>query len=146
MDVYDDEANATDYMKYRLADGEATKLLTVDWSFYQHFSLRALGMPGWCLVSTFDGPGRLSDSLTNWLPFEDEVFFLKLDGSGEVKRLAHHHSCRYSEATPDADSSVYWAEPHASASMNGDRIIFGSNWRQDVDKVESVDTYVVDLR
>jgi hypothetical protein len=146
MDVYDSESNQTDYVKYRLADGSATKLLTVDWSFYQHFSLRAFGLPGWVLVSTFDGPGRLSDGPTDWLPFEDEVFFLKLDGSGEVKGVAHHHSCRYSEATPDADNSVYWAEPHASASANGDRVVFASNWREGLDKVESVETYVADLR
>jgi len=71
---------------------------------------------------------------------------LKMDGSGETRRIAHHHSRRYSPNTPDSDTSVYWAEPHASISRNGDRIIYGSNWGLNVDKVESVDTYLVDLR
>ena len=146
MDVYDPDANQTSYMKYRLADGKETELLTVDWSFYDHISLRNTDQPGWCLVSTYDGEGRLSDSPAKWLPFEDEIFLVKLDGSGDVERLAHHHSRRYSPATPDADTSAYFAEPHATASPKGDRILFGSNWRQGMDKVESVDAYVLDLK
>jgi hypothetical protein len=81
-----------------------------------------------------------------WLTFEDEVFSLKLDGSGEVQRIAHHHSRRFSPITPDSDNSVYWAEPHATVSRNGDRVLFGSNWEQDVEQEAGVDAYIIDLR
>jgi hypothetical protein len=88
----------------------------------------------------------LTDSAQNWLAFEDEIFALKLDGSGEVQRIAHHHSRRYSPTTPDSDRSNYFAESHATVSRNGNRIIFGSNWSESVADEMSVDAYVVDWR
>jgi hypothetical protein len=39
----------------------------------------------------------------------------------------------------------YWAEPHATVSRQGDRILFGSNWRQDVAVVTNVDAYVCEF-
>jgi len=146
MDVYNSDSDKTVFMKYRLSDGQATELLTVDAVFDQHISCRNENQVGWCIISTFDFVGRLTDSAATWLPFEDEIFALKLDGSGEVRRIAHHYSRRYSPGTPDPDHSVYWAEPHATVSRNGDRILFGSNWLTNMDKVDSVDAYVVDLR
>ena len=146
MDVYNADTNKTVFMKCRLSDGLETRLIETNSFYYQHLSCRNTGQPGWCLISTFDNVGRLTDSPATWLPFEDEIFLLKMDGSGETRRIAHHHSRRYSPNTPDSDTSVYWAEPHASISRNGDRILYGSNWGLNVDKVESVDTYLVDLR
>ena len=146
MDVYNAVTDKTVFMKYRLSDGQATELLAVDSVFDQHISCRNENQPGWCIISTFDYVGRLTDSSATWLPFEDEIFALKLDGSGEVRRIAHHYSRRYSPSTPDPDQSVYWAEPHATVSRNGDRILFGSNWLTNVSQVGSVNTYVVDLR
>ncbi len=146
MDVYNSETDKTVFMKYRLSDGQATTLLTIDALFDQHISCRNENQVGWCIISTFDYVGRLTDSPTTWLPFEDEIFALKLDGSEEVRRIAHHYSRRFSPATPDPDHSVYWAEPHATVSRNGDRILFGSNWLTDLSQVDSVDAYIVDLR
>jgi hypothetical protein len=143
MDVYDPNKNVTAIKKFRLSDGRETSLLEVSPLFDLHISCRNERRPGWCLISTFDYVGRLTDNAVSWLPFEDEIFWLKLDGSGGVQRLAHHHSRRYSPSTPDSDKSVYFAEPHATSSRNGDRILFGSNWREKIDDEASVDTYLL---
>ncbi len=146
MDVYDSGKNVTYIEKFRLADGKETTLLEISPLFDQHISCRNEKRPEWCFISTFDYVERLTDDAKSWLPFEDEVFALKLDGSGEVERLAHHYSRRYSPTTPDSDRSVYWAEPHATVSRNADRIVFGSNWRERVSEEASVDAYVIDWR
>jgi len=147
MGGYDGDANVTYIDSHRLRDGHTTRLLTnMAWWFYNHISCRNQGCPGWCFVSTFDGPGRLTDSSAAWVPFENEVFALRMDGSGQVRRIAHHHSRRYSPTTDSDDNSVYWAEPHATVSNHGNRVLFGSNWRQGIADPASCDTYLVDLR
>jgi hypothetical protein len=100
---------------------------------------------GWAVISTFDYYGRLTDSQSDWLAFEDEVFGLKMDGSGTVERYAHHHSRRYSPGTQDSDNSVYFSEPHATVSRTGNKILFGSNWRQQIADELSIDAYLIDL-
>jgi hypothetical protein len=145
MDIYDEETNETVFMKYRLADGQETELLRTSLLFDQHISLRNEARKEWCFVSTFDYVGRLTDDSSSWLPFEDEVFTLKLDGSGDVQRIAHHHSRRFSPSTPDPDNSVYWAEPHATVDRSGKRVLWGSNWRLNMQNVSSVDAYVADF-
>lgn len=146
MDVYDPDANITYIKKFKLSDGGETTLLEVSPFFDLHISCRNTKQKGWCYISTFDYVERLSHSASSWLPFEDEIFALKLDGSGEVKRIAHHHSRRYSHLAADSDNSIYWAEPHATVSASGQRILFGSNWNKDINLDSSVDTYVIDLK
>lgn len=145
MDVYDSDSNFTYIKKFSLNNNSELTLLGISPDFDIHESCRNMSRPGWVYISTFDYVGRLTDSISNWLPFEDEVFALKLDGSGDVQRLAHHHSRRYSPETPDPDNSNYFAEPHATVSKSGNKIIFGSNWRQNVADLESVDTYLCDV-
>lgn len=145
MDIYDDQTNETVFMKYRLSDGQETELLRTSLLFDQHISLRNEERDDWCFISTFDYVDRLMDDSLGWLPFEDEVFALKLDGSGDVQRIAHHHSRRYSPQTPDPDNSVYWAEPHATVDRSGKRVLWGSNWRMNMQDVNSVDAYVADF-
>lgn len=145
MDVYNSDSNKTYITKFRLSDGQATTLLEVSELFDLHISLRNQQRHDWCFISTFDYTGRLTDDSLSWLPFEDEVFALKLDGSGDVQRIAHHHSRRYSPSTYDPDHSNYWAEPHATVDRQGTRIIYGSNWRQNIDLMNSVDVYLVDF-
>ncbi len=144
MDVYDETINQTVFRKYRLSDGQVTDLLAIG-LFDQHISCRNFGRPGWCTISVFDMNDDQSTSETHWEPFADEIFILNLDGSamnatGGVERLAHHHSRRYGV------EGVYAAEPHATVSRGGDRIIFGSNWREDIYDEKSINTYVLDLR
>jgi len=145
MDVYDDEANLTHINKYDLATGTSTRLLSVSPFFDLHISCRAMSRPGWVYISTFDYYGRLTDDNAGSLPFEDEIFAIKMDGSESVERYAHHHSRRYSPSNPDSDNSVYFAEPHATVSRSGIRILFGSNWRTRIEEDFSVDAYLVDL-
>lgn len=146
MDVYKDIDNLTHICKFALATGDSTHLLSVSPFFDLHESCRAMSRPGWVYISTFDYVERLTDSNADWLPFEDEVFALKMDGSGSVERYAHHHSRRYSPSHADSDNSIYIAEPHATVSRSGNRILFGSNWRTVIGEDFSVDTYLVDLR
>lgn len=146
MDIYDKDKNVAAFTKFRLADGKETVLLEISSLFDQHISCRNERRTEWCFISTFDYVGRLTDDAKGWLPFEDEVFALKLDGSREVQRIAHHHSRRFSPKTPDSDRSVYFAEPHATISRKGDRILFGSNWGEDIAAEASIDAYVVDWR
>lgn len=145
MDVYDSDSNLTYIKKIGLADSSVVTLLGVSPEFDLHESCRSMSRPGWVYISTFDFVGRLTDDSTSWLPFEDEIFALKMDGSGNVERLAHHHSRRYSPTTPNSDSSVYYAEPHATVNRTGTRILFGSNWRQNIELNTSVDAYICDI-
>jgi hypothetical protein len=142
MEKYDGDVDSTFIMKYRLSDGQETKLLGLSSLFDLHISYRNQQLKDWCVISTFDFSGRLSDDSLTWLPFEDEIFALKLDGSRYVKRIAHHHSQRYSPSTLD----LYAAEPHATINRSGDRILFGSNWRTKIEETASVDTYLVDFK
>ncbi len=146
MDYYDEQKNVTLIKKINLRNGNEKDLLEVSALFDLHISCRNEAIKEWCLVSTFNYTGRLTDTRQDWLPFENEIFFLKTDGSGQVERLAHHHSRRYTPGTPDSDNSIYWAEPHASVSRKGNRIVWGSNWNNNVNKVESVDTYIAELK
>ncbi|MEK7483672.1 MAG: hypothetical protein AABZ60_04975 [Planctomycetota bacterium] len=143
MDIYNADTNSTFLKKFRLADGEETTLLEFSYLFDAHISCQNEVHLGWCFVSTFDYVGRLTDSPETWLPFEDEIFALKLDGTQKVTRLAHHHSRRYSPQTPDSDQSVYFAEPHATINRQGNRLLFGSNWRQNIKESISIDTYLL---
>lgn len=145
MDVYDADSNVTYIRKMGLADSSVTTLLGLSPEFDMHESCRNTARPGWVYVSTFDYVGRLTDDSLSWLPFEDEVFALKMDGSGDVQRLAHHHSRRFSPTTPNPDSSIYFAEPHATPNRSGTRILFGSNWKQNVELVNSIDVYMCDV-
>jgi hypothetical protein len=141
-DVYDGDLNITHFRKYRLSDGAMTNLLDVSPDFDQHISLRNIDRRGWCFISTFDYVGRLTDNEASWLPFEDEIFALKLDGSGDVERICHHHSRRY---FAEDDPGIYWAEPHATVNRLGTKVIWGSNWRHDMGDVQSVDAYLCDF-
>jgi len=145
MDFYDVDSNFMYINKYLLSNGMTTHLLSVSPDFDLHESCRAMSRIGWVYISTFDFVGRLTDDSLSWLPFEDEIFAVKMDGSGDVQRYAHHHSKRYSLSTPNSDSSVYFAEPHATINKNGTRILFGSNWRLNIAQDTSVDAYIVDL-
>jgi Secretion system C-terminal sorting domain len=146
MAYYDADLNRGFVKKFRLADGATTSLMELSPDFDLHISCRNESRREWCFISTFDAEGRLTDDSLSWLPFEDEIFALKMDGSGDVQRIAHHHSKRFSPSTPDRDNSNYWAEPHATVSRDGTRMIFGSNWRENIASDSSVDAYVVDFR
>lgn len=147
MDVYNADLNVTQFKSFRLRDGAEKTLLTLSPLFDQHISCQNYARPGQCLISTFDYVGLLNDNPPGhqWLPFEDEIFFLKIDGSQRVQRLVHHHSKRFDLQHPDSDTSLYFAEPHATSNRQGNRILFGSNWLQNIGEESALDTYLLDL-
>ena len=51
-------------------------------------------------------------------PFGQEVIALKIDGSGEFRRIAHTINAPHD----------YWSETHASPSPDGSQVIWSSNW------------------
>lgn len=146
MAYYDGDSNKTYIKKFLISNGQETVLLGLSYLFDLHISCRNEQQKNYCFISTFDYVGRLTADSSSWLSFENEVFALKLDGSGQVARIAHHHSRRFSPITPDPDSSIYWAEPHATVSREGKRILWGSNWEQNVQSDTSCDTYICNFR
>jgi len=137
--------NGSPIASARLLDGQKKILLgdcnTADWTpvikgaflgwgwFTPHFSgIASRAHPGWVLVSTYTDP--LTECPTKTVgnpPFAREIFFLKTDGSGAVKRLTHHHSDQATDSWGDKD---YWAEPHATSSWDGTIVLYATVWQQ----------------
>jgi hypothetical protein len=93
-----------------------------------HISAVAHHAPGWVAVSVVGNDLDGQDVLDNELLLADT-------NTGEVCRIGHHRS--HGRDGPQG----YWAEPHASISPSGTRVVFGSDWGGG----ETVDTYVVEL-
>lgn len=96
-----------------LATGKLSSLVRIGWGSTPHVSCRNLDMPGWALIST-QGPD------SKYPNHDFEIFWIKLDASNEVRRVAHHHS--------SPKDGGYFAEQHAVTNRNGTRILFASNW------------------
>jgi hypothetical protein len=77
-----------------------------------HMSMRA-NNEGWGLVSNYnnDGSGVA-------YPFDNEIFQVATDGSGNVRRIAHHRSV----------FNDYYDAPFANISPDGRFVAFSSNW------------------
>jgi hypothetical protein len=98
----------------RLSDGSVTSLTTPQKEAYpHHISTRNLDRPGWAYVSYYRDPGAR---------FNDEIVALKMDGSGDVERLAHSHT---------AHAACYRCEAHAVPSPDGERVMWSSTWSKD---------------
>ena len=111
-----------------LATGELIKMGTISWTQTPHISCRNTELPGWALVTNSDR----QDGAPTYNALLDELYWLKLDGSQSVRRIAHHHS----NAVVD-----YFGEAHAVSNKDGSKIIFASNWH-DRDNTLS---YLIDL-
>jgi hypothetical protein len=127
--------NGSPIASARLLDGQKKILLgdcnKADWTpvitgaflgwnwFTPHFSgIASRRRPGWVLVSTYTTPENDTH------PYAREVFWLKLDGSGEIRHIAHHHS----DQAQASDNKDYWAEPQATSSWDGNVVLFSSVW------------------
>jgi hypothetical protein len=108
----------------RLSDAKKTILLNLSWNIVSHLSgLASRAHPGWVLVSTYTTPDMQHE------PFAREIFWLKLDGSGAVRRIAHHHSDQVLRSGPSGESEKdYFAEPQATSSWDGAVVLFSSVW------------------
>ncbi len=104
-------------IKRRLDDGAVTDL--APYGEGQHASIRNINRPGWVFVTysgTYSGVANYADGA----PFYQEVIALRIDGSGELRRVIQTHNAKYD----------YWSETHASPSPDGSQIIWSSNWGQ----------------
>lgn len=102
-------------IKRRLIDGKVTSLMKFGEA--EHASARALDRSGWVFVSYGGNPDEISAN-RDWAPYAREVIALRLDGSGEVRRVTQTHNV----------PSDYWSETHASPSPDGSQVIWSSNW------------------
>jgi hypothetical protein len=119
-----------------LESGQITPLLPIDFSHTGigfHFSGRASGLPGWALVSTYNGG---HPQAYTWM--DDSIFAVELKAGGRVVRIGHTHSLYNENIEKD-----YWAEPHASVNRDFTKIVFTSNWGRT--GTEEVDLYLISL-
>src|SRR5262249_36356395 len=100
-------------IKRRLHDGLVTAL--APYGEAQHASTRAIRRLGWVVLSYAGKP--LAQQL-HVAPLVQEVIALKIDGSGEFRRVAHTLNAPYD----------YRSETHGSPSREGSKIIWSSNW------------------
>lgn len=103
---------------------------------------RAYKVPGWVVVST---TGRIKRTETY---LDQEVLLANAD-TGKICRVAHHRSTGNWD---DAKQSNYWAQPNATPSPSGTRILFASDWGAatpgsavNADPGAIIDTYVIEL-
>lgn len=124
--------------KYSLDTGAKTYLIGLDWSMTMYVSARNFyGQRGWALITTEKKP----ELCTTPTPFVDEIFLIKLDGSKQVRRLAHHRSSRYNQCMPYTYNN-YFDQANGVISRSGRYVFFTSNWRA---MGQPQDLYMIDL-
>ncbi len=101
-------------IKRRLSDGAVTVLTPRGPA--QHASVRSIRRPGWVFV-TFGGSYERA-ARRRGLPLYGEIVAIRTDGSGEIRRIVHHHSAKHN----------YLSEAHGSPSPDGSQVIWASNW------------------
>ena len=102
-------------IKRRLSDGVVTDLAPSGYG--AHASMRSLNRPGWVFVSYEGSYEKLAGSVDR-APFYQEVIALRIDGSGEFRRIAQTRNV----------VGNYISETHASPSPDGSQVIWSSNW------------------
>lgn len=111
-----------------LESGELIRVGTISWTQTPHISCRNTDLPGWALVSSYDR----NDGEPTYNTLLDEIYWLKLDGTEAVRRIAHHQSDGFRN---------YFGEAHAVPNRDGSKIIFSSNWYERDQEL----AYVIDL-
>jgi hypothetical protein len=102
-------------IKRRLEDGRVTDLAPAGYG--THVSTRNINRPGWIFVSYEGSHSKVAGS-PGYAPFYQEVVALRIDGSGEVRRIAQTRNAK----------SDYYSETHASPSPDASQVIWSSNW------------------
>jgi hypothetical protein len=116
----------------RLKDNKVTSLTDSDNEAEAiQMSGQAYEQPGWVYATFQPAAGK---------PFDSEIVAIKLDGSGEVERLAHTHS----------NGRPYRNQPQAVPSRDGTRVLFASAWNdhcaRGCGKPDNPKAYIVDIR
>lgn len=115
--------NKTGLASVRLRDGDKKLFLETGWWWASHVSgIGSRVRKGWVLISTYN---NVSDAQQ---PLGREIFWVALDGSGLLKRIAHHHSDLAYTDQPWGREKDYFAEPHATSSWDGKAVFFNSVW------------------
>ncbi len=94
-----------------------------DWTFDLHGTMLA-DDESWLTFGTYHEPSITN--LPNTHVFEDEIMQVKLDGSGEFRRLLHTR-CSIDNKSATAG---YWAKPKPTISRDGRFIAYTSNWEK----------------
>jgi hypothetical protein len=102
-------------IKRRLEDGKVTSL--IPYGDASHASARNIRWPGWVFLS-YQGTFEHTSAMRYPAPFYREVVALRIDGSGEIRRIAQTRSAM----------QEYLSEMHASPSPDGSKVIWASNW------------------
>jgi len=102
-------------IKRRLDDGHVTSL--APFGRAQHVSARNIRQPGWVFV-TFGGEYSQVAGQKRTTPFYQEIVAMRIDGSGEIRRVAQTRSSKHD----------YFSEAQASPSPDGSQVIWASNW------------------
>jgi hypothetical protein len=102
-------------IKRRLEDGKVTDLAPAGYG--THVSARNIKRPGWVFVSYEGSYAKVAES-PDYAPFYREVVALRIDGSGEMRRIAQTRNAK----------SDYYSETHASPSPDASQVVWSSNW------------------
>jgi hypothetical protein len=103
-------------IKRRLEDGRVTDLAPAGYG--THVSTRNINRPGWAFVSYEGSYSKVVGNPDGSAPFYQEVVALRIDGSGEVRRIAQTRNAK----------SDYYSETHASPSPDASQVVWCSNW------------------
>ncbi len=113
--------------------GTVIPIAKIGWSTTPHVSCRNTQFPGWALISTQDNYNSTFNA-NGEDSFDEEVFWVKLDGSeNTVSRVAHHHSDL-------SDGAGYFAEQHAVTNKYGTKVMFASDYGSG-----QISSYIVDI-
>ena len=102
-------------IKRRLRDGKVTDLAPAGYG--THVSTRNSNRPGWAFVS-YEGSYSKVAERHGYAPFYQEVVAIRIDGSGEIRRIAQTRNAK----------SGYYSETHASPSPDASQVVWSSNW------------------
>ncbi|QOZ54564.1 hypothetical protein XH90_26710 [Bradyrhizobium sp. CCBAU 53338] len=104
-------------IKRRLQDGKVTDLIPAGYG--THVSTRNIRRPGWAFVS-YEGTRSKVAGSPGYAPFYREVIAVRIDGSGQVRRIAQTRNAKRD----------YYSETHASPSPDASQVVWSSNWDQ----------------
>lgn len=94
-----------------------------------HASARCTGLPGWVIVSCYD---NITDK--GWS--HGQIFAVEMADDPRIFQIAHGNNHFGGE---------YWAEMFATINIQGDKVVFPSNWGDTVNITSNQDAYQVSL-
>jgi len=104
-------------------------------------SAKALKLRGWVAVNTTGSPSSNTSYLPTTTMFDQEIFVANVE-TGAFCRLAHHRAL----GKELNDKLGYFAQPQATFSPSGTRVVWNSDWGVGSGNVPSLqETYVVEL-